>query len=72
MKFLIWSVVVILILALVNAIASWFGLDVAAAGPRRARAMAITPDHARLTRRSPTLPSLTRTQAAPRESRAAA
>ena len=31
MKFLIWSVVVILILALVNAIASWFGLDVATA-----------------------------------------
>jgi len=33
MKFLIWSVVVILILALVNAIASWFGLDIAAAAP---------------------------------------
>jgi hypothetical protein len=31
MKFLIWSIVVILFLALVNAIASWLGLDVAAA-----------------------------------------
>ena len=31
MKFLLWSLAVILLLALVNAIASWFGLDVATA-----------------------------------------
>jgi len=30
MRFLLWSVVVVLLLALVNAVASWFGLDVAA------------------------------------------
>jgi len=32
MKYLYWSIAVILFLALVNAVASWFGLDVASAG----------------------------------------
>jgi hypothetical protein len=32
MRFLFWSVVVILFLALVNAVASWLGLDVASDG----------------------------------------
>jgi hypothetical protein len=31
MRYLAWSVGVILFLALVNAVASWFGLDVASA-----------------------------------------
>ena len=32
MTYLLWSIGVILFLALVNAVASWFGLDVATAG----------------------------------------
>ena len=32
MKYLYWSIAVILFLALVNAVATWFGLDVASGG----------------------------------------
>jgi len=32
MRFLVWSIAVVLFLALVNAVASWFGFDVTSAG----------------------------------------
>ena len=49
MKFLFWSIVVVLLLALVNAIARWFGLDVAEAAespdPPRAHGVSEHPAH---------------------------
>ena len=47
MRFLLWSLAVILLLALVNAIASWFGLDVATASEEpEMHGHGHAPDHA--------------------------
>jgi hypothetical protein len=48
MKYLLWSIAVVLLLALVNAVASWFGLDVASGGeePTRDHHTHAAPGHA--------------------------